>query len=216
MSNIKYNIINTGSDGNAVILEDCIMIDCGVSFKSIAKYVKNLKLVLTSHAHQDHFNRATVKRLASERPTLRFGAGAWLVPELVALGVAKKNIDVYKPNATYRYGDIEIIPFKLQHNVPNMGYKLHFLSGKVVYATDTGSLAGIEAKGYDLYMIEANYEDEEIQARIREKEKAGMYAYERNAMIYHLSKARCDNWVYENMGANSEYIYMHQHKERAV
>ncbi|HNX82187.1 MAG TPA: hypothetical protein PKL77_08595 [Candidatus Omnitrophota bacterium] len=164
----------------------------------------------------DHFNRATIRRLAAERPTLRFGAGSWLIPELALLGIPKKNLDVYVPGAIYVYGNTEIYPFKLQHNVPNMGYKLHLPTGNVVYATDTGTLADIEAKNYDLYLIEANYEDEEIKERIREKEKAGLYSYERNAMIHHLSKARCDAWVYENMGHNSEYIYMHQHKGQAV
>ena len=27
---VKYNIISTGSDGNATILEDFVLIDCGV------------------------------------------------------------------------------------------------------------------------------------------------------------------------------------------
>lgn len=216
MCNTKYDIINTGSDGNAVILDNKILIDCGVSYKSLSGYVRDLKLVILSHIHSDHFNRSTLKRLALERPALRFGAGAWLVPELVSLGISKKYLDVYVPGAKYKYGNTEILPFKLQHNVPNMGYKIHLPTGKIVYATDTGSMAGIEAKNYDLYLIEANYEDEEIKERIREKELSGQYAYEQHAMIHHLSKARCDAWVYENMSHNSEYIYMHQHKGRAV
>jgi len=213
---IEYNIIGTGSSGNCVIIENKIVIDAGVSFKSIEPYYKQFKLVLLTHEHTDHFNRSTIRRLASERPTLRFGAGAWMVPKLIEANVPKKNIDVYEPGKTYKYKDIEIVPFKLQHNVPNMGYKLHLPSGKAVYATDTCSLDCVEAFNYDLYMIEANYEDEEIQERIRAKEKAGEYAYEYIAMLNHLSKAKCDKWVYENAGPNSEYVYMHQHKERGV
>ena len=212
MCNIKYEIISTGSDGNATVIDNNILIDCGVSYKKLMPYVKLLKLVICSHIHSDHFNRSTIRRLAAERPTLRFGAGEWLIPELVSLGVSKSYIDVYEPEATYNYGICAITPFKLQHNVPNMGYKLHFPTCKIVYATDTGTLAGVEAKDYDLYMVEANYEDDEIQARIKTKESNGEYAYEREAMINHLSKARCDEWVYANMGANSEYIYMHQHR----
>jgi len=213
---IEYNIIGTGSSGNCVIIESKIVIDAGVSFKSVEPYYKQFKLVLLTHEHTDHFNRSTIRRLASERPTLRFGAGAWMVPKLIEANVPKRNIDVYEPGKTYKYKDIEIVPFKLQHNVPNMGYKLHLPSGKAVYATDTCSLDGVEAFNYDLYLIEANYEDEKIQERIRAKENAGEYAYEYTAMLNHLSKAKCDNWVYENAGPNSEYVYMHQHKERGV
>lgn len=30
---VKYNIISTGSDGNATILEDFVLIDCGVPYR---------------------------------------------------------------------------------------------------------------------------------------------------------------------------------------
>lgn len=86
----------------------------------------------------------------------------------------------------------------------------------MIYATDTGTLAGITAKDYDLYLVEANYEDEEIAQRIHDKEKSGEYAYERSAMVNHLSKARCDAWIYQNIGSKGEYIYMHTHRESEV
>ncbi|MPM99564.1 hypothetical protein SDC9_146756 [bioreactor metagenome] len=95
-----------------------------------------------------------------------------------------------------------------------MGYKVHLPHGKIIYATDTVTLAGIEAKHYDLYLVEANYEDADIRERMREKEATGEYAYERDAMVNHLSKARCDAWIYQNIGRNGEYIYMHQHREQ--
>lgn len=78
----------------------------------------------------------------------------------------------------YGYGLCNVIPFMLTHNVPNCGYKVHFPSGKVIYATDTNNLNGVQALGYDLYLIEANYRDEDIQAKIAEKKAAGQYAYE--------------------------------------
>ena len=70
---VKYNIISTGSDGNATILEDFVLVDCGVPYKALEPYVPKLKLVLLTHIHSDHFQKRTIKRLASERPTLRFG-----------------------------------------------------------------------------------------------------------------------------------------------
>ena len=52
---VKYNIISTGSDGNATILEDFVLVDCGVPYKALEPYVPKLKLVLLTHIHSDHF-----------------------------------------------------------------------------------------------------------------------------------------------------------------
>lgn len=77
--NVDFNIISTGSKGNAVIINSGIMIDCGVPFKALKNHYRLLKLVLLTHIHSDHFNRATIKKLAFERPSLRFGVPEWLV-----------------------------------------------------------------------------------------------------------------------------------------
>ena len=44
--------------------------------------------------------------------------------------------------------------------------------------TDTKTLEGIKAKNYDLYLIEGNYDEDEIQERIKIKEDAGLYVNE--------------------------------------
>ncbi len=79
------------------------------------------------------------------------------------------------------------------------------------YATDTNNLNGISARHYDLYMVEANYEDDVILQKIAEKKAAGEYAYEVQAMQNHLSKAKCDDFVYRNIGNGGEYVYLHCH-----
>ncbi len=48
---MTYEVVATGSTGNAVILNDQILIDIGVPFKKIEPYMKNLKLVLLTHIH---------------------------------------------------------------------------------------------------------------------------------------------------------------------
>lgn len=48
---VKYTIISSGSQGNAVILNDFVLVDCGVPYKQIAPYVSQLKLVLLTHIH---------------------------------------------------------------------------------------------------------------------------------------------------------------------
>ena len=80
--------------------------------------------------------------------------------------------------------------------------------------TDTKTVEGISAKNYDLYLIEANYDEDEIEERIRKKQEEGMYAYEFRAKSTHLSKQQAGEFLLENMGDNSKYEFMHQHIER--
>ena len=100
---MKYKIINSGSDGNCIILNDEIMLDCGVSFKRIKDDYKKIKLVCISHEHSDHFSEKTIKKLAFERPTLRFCIGEFLLDKLLKCGVNEKNIDVIKLNTKIKY-----------------------------------------------------------------------------------------------------------------
>ena len=209
---MEYVIISTGSKGNAVILNNEILIDCGVPYKSIKPYVKDLKLVLLTHIHSDHFKPETIRKLASERPTLRFGCGKWLAQSLIACGVQKWRIDVYPSNIRNRYTkDFEIAMIPLIHNVPNCGYKLYINGEKIFYATDCNNLDGIDAPNYDLYMVEANYEDEEIQERIAEKEANGEYVYEYQVLHNHLSKQKADDFIIRNQGESSRFVYLHGH-----
>lgn len=212
---MRYEVIATGSSGNAVILNDRIMIDCGVPFKMLAPHIKPLKLVLLTHSHGDHFVPSTVRRLHQERPTLRWGCCEWMVPHLLDAGVDKRVIDVYKPHHTYLYpGDIQIRPEILAHNVPNCGYHIFNAWERSFYATDTGTLDGIVAKGYDWYFIEANHTQDSIAARIEEKRSAGEYAYEIKAAENHLSREQAEDWLYQNMGPNSRYVFLHGHVDK--
>lgn len=207
-----YNIISTGSNGNAVVLNDNILIDCGVPFKSISSIRKNLDVVLLTHIHSDHFCKRTIKRLAMERPTLRFACCEWLVDGLKECGV--KNIDVMQVGKTYDYGKFQVSPIQLYHDVDNCGWRVFTENEKAIYITDTVTLDGISAKDYDLYLVEANYTEREMQERILEKQQSGAYIYENRVLRTHLSKESCDAWLIENMGENSEFCYLHQHKEK--
>lgn len=213
---MNYKIIGTGSTGNAVLIGDSILVDCGLPYKSIKSVEGQIKVVLLTHIHGDHFNPVAISRLASNRPSVRFACGEWLVVPLIQAGVFPSNIDILQGGKTYSYAGIaDVTPCELNHNVPNFGYKIIFPDGKkVFYATDTNDLNGIDAKGYDLYMIEADFGEEEIKKRIKDKDIRGEYAYEREALKNHLSVDKCNDFIYRNAESNSEYVYMHQHKER--
>lgn len=73
---------------------------------------------------------------------------------------------------------------------------------------------GIKAKNYDLYLVEGNYDEEEIQKRILEKEREGLFVNEYRTIQTHLSIQETTNWLVENMGDNGIYELIHQHKEK--
>lgn len=211
---MNYNIISTGSQGNAIVLNKIILLDCGVPFRDLKDVYKGLKIVLLTHIHGDHFNKTTIRKLAAERPTLRFACCSWLVSELLQCGVSVHNIDSLEIGRIYDYSAFKVSPVKLYHDVDNAGWRVFMNAEKAIYMTDTVTLEGITAKNYDLYLIEANYITAELEERIRSKEAAGEYVYEYRVQKVHLSKEKADEWLYNNMGENSEAIYIHQHIEK--
>lgn len=211
---MNYNIISTGSQGNAIVLNKIILLDCGVPFLDLKDVYKDLKIVLLTHIHGDHFNKTTIRKLAAERPTLRFACCSWLVSELLQCGVSVHNIDSLEIGRIYDYSAFKVSPVKLYHDVDNAGWRVFQNAEKAIYMTDTVTLEGITAKNYDLYLIEANYITAELEERIRSKEATGEYVYEYRVQKVHLSKEKADEWLYNNMGENSEAIYIHQHIEK--
>lgn len=221
-----YDILATGSSGNAVVINGEILIDCGVPMKKLREsgYIKSLKLVLLTHAHGDHFNPATVRALHQERPALRWVCCEWMVWEdrekrvpgpLLKAGVDKRSIVLIKPGRWYQCGFC--IQFKAEtipHDTENCGYHLKLDYETAFYATDTSTLDHITAKDYDLYLIESNHARSEIEARIEDKLARGEFSYESRAARTHLSQEQALEWLVQNAGPNSECVFLHQHKEK--
>lgn len=211
---MQYNILASGSNGNAVVINDYLMIDCGVPFKALHSVYKKLKIIFLSHVHSDHFNRSTIKRLSFERPTMRWACCTWLVADLVDCGVSKNNIDILMPDCLNDYGVFKVEVFPTPHNVPNCGFIFKFGKETLFYATDCNSLDHVACKDADLYMVEANYRETDIARRIAEKQAAGLYPYELEVVKNHLSEEKALAWICENAGPKSEYVLMHKHEER--
>jgi len=199
-------IIASGSKGNAILYFDSILLDCGVQYSVIKKYSDRIKLVLLTHAHGDHLNLAAIKKLAFEHPSIRFGCGEFLSGYLSGI----RNVDVYEAGKIYDYGKFKISPIILYHDVPNFGYRIFKDDKKVIHATDTFTLEGITAKNYDIYSIEANYDEETVYDLIEEQRMRGEYAHERGSINSHLSRQQAQRFVLQNAGSNYEFIMLHQ------
>ena len=217
---MTYNIVATGSRGNAVVINERILIDCGVPYYKLEPHADKIKLVLLTHSHGDHFKRSTVRKLHQLHPAIRWGCCEWMAGLLVDAGVDKRSIDVIEPTppggASHAviYRNIAIVSaVPIPHDVPNCGWKIHFRHESLFYATDCSSLDSVCAENFDFYMIEANHKREEIEARIAAKRAAGEYSYELEAMRNHLSEEQALDWLAKNAGPDSRYIFLHGHTE---
>jgi conserved hypothetical protein len=200
-------VISSGSEGNAVIYNNAIMVDCGVTLKALQEVKRSLKIVLLTHKHSDHLKIRTLQRLQAERPTLRVACGDFLLEELPCI----KNIDVLQVGKIYDYGTFKVSPIKLYHDVPNFGWRIFLPNGqKIFHATDTVHLEGITAKGYDLYAIEHNYCEEYIQQAIEEARANGEYTHAYGNINTHLSIQQARAFIEANRKESSEVLELHK------
>lgn len=201
-----YKVISTGSKGNCVIYHNSIMVDCGVPYSLISEYVNDIQIILLTHSHKDHINITTIHKLAFERPTLRFACGEWMVPLLDGI----KNVDVLEIGKLYDYGAFKVAPVKLFHDVPNCGWRIFKGNHKTIHCTDTAHLKGITAKGYDLYAIEHNYNEDTIFESIRIKQERGEFTHQIGSINSHLSEQQARNFIFENVIGDYEILRLHE------
>lgn len=209
---MNYKILGTGSKGNALFVEEGsshILIDCGVPYKKVSGL--NIDVVLLTHIHGDHFNPATIKRLAAEHPMIYWMCGEYLVKPLASAGVRMDRIFPIKRSASFK--GMQYKRFCLDHDVSNSGWVVWNDDVSFLYATDTSSLDNVTALGLDYYFVEANYGEDEIEDRIRQKKEAGEYVPEIRTRCTHMSKEQADAWLADNAGPDSIFIYMHEHTD---
>lgn len=202
---MQVNVISSGSKGNAV-LYGSVLVDCGVSFSKLKPYIQQIQLVLLTHAHSDHLNVRTLQMLQKARPAVRIGTPEYLLSELSGLN----NIDVYHIGQLYDYGCFQVSPVKLYHDKPNCGYRIFIEGKKILHCTDTNTLEGITARGYDLYAIEHNYDEEKAQRAIEEARAKGRFCHAVGSIKTHLSWQQAREFINANRKGDSQILELHK------
>lgn len=215
---MKYEILKTGSKGNCIIVENFIMLDCGVSYKSIEPYLPKIKLIFISHRHADHLNCATIRQIAFNYPTIKYVCNIYnkdLIKILVKCNVRTKNIFGLELNREYKIGKVLVVKLQpLVHDVMNSSFEMKYKGKRLIYITDTGNVDGIEAKGFDVYLIEANYKDEdELERLIKQDYDEGKeFSHYERVKNTHLSQEQAIKFLKENMSEESEFTFIHGHE----
>ena len=208
---LDYLIIGSGSKGNAILVQTKILLDCGVSYSKLARYLKYIKIIFIGHQHKDHILPSTIQRIAYNYPNIKFiTSSSDVVIKLTQARVPKKNIFYLQPKKWYSLGIMKVKTEPLTHDVENYALKWEYEGKKGFYATDTSNLDNIDAKGYNLYLIESNYNEELLKKHIEECEDENMLYYLNRVPYTHLSYEQANSFLIENMDDNSRFEYIHQ------
>lgn len=210
---MNYNILASGSTGNCIIVENFLMVDCGVSYKKIQKYLKQVKLIFISHIHSDHCNLSTITKIAFNFPNIKFVMGSQEVAyALLSSKIPSQNIFILLKDKWYDLGIVKVRLEQLQHDVWNYALKWEYKGKLGLYVVDTAKIDHIEAKNYDLYLIESNYREDILKRHIEECDDYFKLNYLQRVETTHLSYGQANSFLIENMGENSQFQYIHQSK----
>ena len=122
----------------------------------------------------------------------------------------KKNIFILKPSKWFDLGILKVKLEPLEHDTSNYAFECEYKGKKCIYIVDTASVENIDAKNYDLYLIESNYKEDILQYHKDICEDENEMFYLDRVDKTHLSYEKANDFLINNMGANSEYCYIHQ------
>lgn len=197
---MNYKIIQSGSQGNCVVIND-VMIDCGVPYKKIKAELYNIRFLLITHVHTDHFDLNTYLKIRKDFPRIKT-IGNYEVHQ-------KCGVD-YISNSGYivQSKPYEFLPFDCVHDVYCQGFLWVHEGKSIIYATDTSSLEHAPKIKYDHLFLESNHDEKKLELAINERK--GDYSPFSNGMR-HLSTQKCKTFYYLNRrGRNSELIELHK------
>ena len=175
-----------------------VLLDAGLPYKHIKDHVKKISVVLLTHIHGDHFNKTTIRKLHIENSRIKFLCAEFLLQELLDIGLPRKSIVVVDCGEKYKIGDVIFSPVSLQHDVPNIGYRIMLGEHKHLHATDTFCMDGIKARDYDTATLECNHERSRALEIIARRHFDGEFCHLERAIETHLSVDKAINFIAEN------------------
>lgn len=154
---IIFKTYFTGSTGNFHTCEDettKIAVDFGIVI-SKAKKAMDFKLtglngILSTHKHMDH-----CKGLPS---AIKAGIDCYTSKDVIDhLKIPGHRVHEIQLNKVFKIGSLRILPFPLEHDVPNMGFIIKSTNGgKLVYITDS-YYCRFRFENVTIFAIECNY-----------------------------------------------------------
>jgi ribonuclease BN (tRNA processing enzyme) len=197
---MDYSIISTGSKGNCVIINKNIMVDCGVAFRSIKKYLYDVKYLLLTHTHSDHINRKTIQLIAEEFPKIIIIGNHEVHQVWNCSFIANAGFDIVTEDYTFT-------PFEALHDVLCYGFVFEVDGQRVIYCTDTGTMENAPEGVYDYFFIESNHDEQKLE-QVRNQYKGTYNPYLSGKR--HLSTQQAKGFYFMNRRSpDSVFIELH-------
>lgn len=218
MDEFKVDIISTGSKGNVAIIDDTIMIDCGLPYKHVKDYLSQVKALLITHRHGDHLNVSAIKQYHKKYP--------WRTDSLLYVNEDTKQKIVESHNTKFDFTPSQIIDddceidiniddttyhietFKLEHDVENQGFIITKNGTSLIYATDTNTMEHAPDRIYDYLVVEANYDEDKLFDDLISDSFEDNFRARRNHR--HLSIQNFKEFVRSHMHSKSEIYALHE------
>ena len=201
---LDYNVIATGSKGNAVRIET-VMIDCGIPFNKMRDDLYKCEVLLITHTHTDHVNPKTLNKIREEFPRIQIYGN---YDTAYRFGVnhvfGHERINITK--------NIYVTPIEGVHDVPVTMFDIEFRDKglEVFYATDTSKVTNPRGSKYDYVFLESNFDERKLKEMSRQYKRKGYDPY-LNSMSRHLSTQACKAFYFINRKSeDSPLIELHQ------
>lgn len=162
---MEINHIASGSSGNAIIVGDGetrLLLDAGISYKKIARWIRPTKLAgaLITHCHQDHCK--AVPELVRRGVQVYASKGAW---EGMVDDCPMHIMRVLQHGEERTVGTWKVLPFDVIHDTPEpMGFLIQstVTGKKAVYIVDSAYVQ-YNFSGVTHWLIECNYSEELLE-----------------------------------------------------
>lgn len=198
---MNYKIISSGSSGNCVIINENIMVDCGVPFSKIKEDLYFVKYLLITHIHSDHLNQVTLQRIIKKFPRII------IIGNYEVHNAAHTNI-IANAGFPVVTADYTFYPFECEHDVLTYGFTFECDGKKVIYCTDTSSMEKAPDGQFDYFFIESNHDEEKLEAA-RGQKKGGYDPFLSGKR--HLSTQKAKAFFYMRRRSNqAEFIELHK------
>lgn len=198
---LDYNVIATGSKGNAVRIKD-IMIDCGIPYKKMKEDLYKVDTLLLTHSHSDHIHATTLAAIRKDFPRIKVYGNANVAYQYdvdIVIGTAKLKL----PRKRI------VIPMEGLHDVP-VSYFYILMDGlNIMYATDTHRVENPLDLKLDYVFLESNYDEKKLKELSKQYRRRGYDPAK--SSIRHLSTQQCKEFYFVNRrDASSKLIELHQ------
>lgn len=220
----QVTIHATGSSGNAITIDNNLMIDAGLGYRTLKEPLTQTSALFITHRHGDHLNPATIKRLHKERPALvrkrlfinqdTHNKLIEHAPELNGV-IPKQNIltQDWSRTITTRDGNqYHVQTYPLVHDVENQGFVITNQHGDtLIHATDTQTMKHAPKREYDYLLVEGNWDEDTLADMIASDDPDDAYRALRNTR--HLSVQAFERFARTHSHPDSVIVQLHESME---